>query len=102
MVSGGGMDGVSDDGGGVVSRGGGMVSGGGMDGVSDDGGGVDSVVDRGHNHGGVVDSVSHVGRGVVDGVVSHVGVGMVTSIGAGSHDGEESSSDESLHFCSIG
>ena len=78
-------------GGSVVSRGGGVVSGGGMDGVSDDGGGVDSV-----DQGGVVDSVSHVGRGVVDGVVSHVGVGMVTSIRAGSHDGEESSSDESL------
>ena len=76
---------------GVVSGGSVGNDGGGVDGVSDDGGGVDSV-----DQGGVVDSVSHVGRGVVDGVVSHVGVGMVTSIRAGSHDGEESSSDESL------
>merc|ERR1719297_615874 len=57
------------------------------------GGGVNSVVDRGHNHGGVDGVVSHG----VDGVVS-----VVTPIRAGSHDGEESSSDESLHFCSIG
>merc|ERR1719330_17480 len=62
-------------GGSVVSRGGGMVS----------GGGVHSVVDRGHNHGGGVDGVSQ-----------DVGVGVVTSIRTGGHDGEESSSDESL------
>merc|ERR1719330_2214819 len=76
-------------GGSVVSRGGGVVS----------GGGVHSVVDRGHNHGGVVDGVVSHG---VDSVSQDVGVGVVTSIRTGSHDGEESSSDESLHFCSIG
>merc|ERR1719464_1264287 len=76
-------------GGSVVGRGGGVIS----------GGGVHSMVDRGHNHGGVVDGVVSHG---VDGVSQDVGVGVVTSIRTGSHDGEESSSDESLHFCSIG
>ena len=70
-------------GGSVVGRGGGMVS----------GGSVHSVVDRGHNHGGVVNGVVSHG---VDSVSQDVGVGVGTYIRAGSHDGEESSSDESL------
>merc|ERR1719444_717900 len=44
---------------------------------------------------GVGGNLIRVGLGLVGG-------GSVTSIRAGSHDGEESSSDESLHFCSIG
>ena len=70
-------------GGSVVGRGGGMVS----------GGSVHSVVDRGHNHGGMVNGVVSHG---VDSVSQDVGVGVGTYIRAGSHDGEESSSDESL------
>ena len=70
-------------GGGVVGGGGGVVS----------GGSVHSVVDRGHNHGGVVNGVVSEG---VDSVSQDVGVGVGTYIRAGSHDGEESSSDESL------
>ena len=69
-------------GGSVVSGGGGVVG----------RGGVDGVVDGSHNHGGVHSVVD----GGVDSVSHDVGVGMVTSIRAGSHDGEESSSDESL------
>ena len=75
---------------GLVGGGRGVVSGGGVNSVVDRGhnhGGVHSVVDGGHNHGGVDGVVSHG----VDGVVS-----VVTPIRAGSHDGEESSSDESL------
>ena len=48
-------------------------------------GSMDSMVDRGPNHGGM------------DGVVI-----AVTPIRVGSHNNEGSSSDESLHFCSIG
>ena len=74
----------------LVGRGRGVVSGGGVNSVVDRGhnhGGVHSVVDGGHNHGGVDGVVSHG----VDSMVS-----VVTPIRAGSHDGEESSSDESL------
>ena len=74
----------------LVGGGRGVVSGGGVNSVVDRGhnhGGVHSVVDGGHNHGGVDGVVSHG----VDSMVS-----VVTPIRAGSHDGEESSSDESL------
>ena len=69
-------------------------------------GGVDSV----GNHRGVVHGVSHgvgnhggvhgvdgvVDGGVVDSVVHGVGNQLVSTIGAGSNHGEQSSSDESL------
>ena len=59
-----------------------MVS---MDRLSNGQGSVDSMVERGPNHRGM------------DGVVT-----VVTPVRAGSHNSEGSSSDESLHFCSIG
>ena len=91
---------------GLVGGGGGVVGRGGVDGVGNDGGGVDSV----GNHGGVVHGVSHgvgnhggvhgvdgvVDGGVVDSVVHGVGNQLVSTIGAGSNHGEQSSSDESL------
>ena len=90
---------------GLVGGGGGVVSGGGVDGVGNNGG-VDGVGD----HGGVVHGVSHgvgnhggvhgvdgvVDGGVVDSVVHGVGNQLVSTIGAGSNHGEQSSSDESL------
>ena len=90
---------------GLVGGGGGVVGGGGVDGVGNNGG-VDSV----GNHGGVVHGVSHgvgnhggvhgvdgvVDGGVVDSVVHGVGNQLVSTIGAGSNHGEQSSSDESL------
>ena len=90
---------------GLVGGGGGVVSGGGVDGVGNNGG-VHSV----GNHGGVVHGVSHgvgnhggvhgvdgvVDGGVVDSVVHGVGNQLVSTIGAGSNHGEQSSSDESL------
>ena len=81
----------------------------------DDWGGVDGVGNNGGvhsmgNHGGVVHGVSHgvgnhggvhgvdgvVDGGVVDSVVHGVGNQLVSTIGAGSNHGEQSSSDESL------
>ena len=90
---------------GLVGGGGGVVGGGGVDGVGNNGG-VDGVGD----HGGVVHGVSHgvgnhggvhgvdgvVDGGVVDSVVHGVGNQLVSTIGAGSNHGEQSSSDESL------
>merc|ERR1712012_225 len=49
-----------------------------------------------HNNWGMVNSVGHVDWSVMDSVVS-----VMSTIGSGGNDSEESSSDESLHFCSI-
>ena len=101
---------------GLVGGGGGVVGRGGLhDNGGNDGGGVDSVGNNGGvhsvgNHGGVVHGVSHgvgnhggvhgvdgvVDGGVVDSVVHGVGNQLVSTIGAGSNHGEQSSSDESL------
>ena len=82
----------------VISNGVGVGVGGDLIGVSlglvGGGGGVVSGGSVGNNRGGV-DGVSD-DRGGVDSVSQDVGVGVGTYIRAGSHDGEESSSDESL------
>merc|ERR1719429_403047 len=57
---------------------------------------VDSVVDRGVDSMGnnwSVDSMGHMDWGMVDSVVS-----VMSTIGSGGNNSEESSSDESLHF----
>ena len=81
----------------LVGGGGGVVSGGSVNSVSHDRGGMHGVGDGvGDNHRGVVDGVvSHRVDGVMDGVDGVVD-SVVSSIRASSHDGEESSSDESL------
>ena len=81
----------------LVGGGGGVVSRGSVDSVSHDRGGMHGVGDGvGDNHRGVVDGVvSHRVDGVMDGVDGVVD-SVVSSIRASSHDGEESSSDESL------
>merc|ERR1719282_1571089 len=76
----------------------GAVGWGSVDGVGNDWGGMDSVgnnwgVDSVSNNWGVVDSMVHWGMDSVDKLVS--------AIWPGSDNSEESSSDKSLHFCSI-
>merc|ERR1719282_944903 len=86
----------------------GAVGWGSVDGVGNDWGGMDSVgnnwgVDSVSNNWGVVDSMVDWG---VDGMDSvHWGMDsvdkLVSAIWPGSDNSEESSSDKSLHFCSI-
>ena len=85
--------GVVDDGSGVVD---GVGNNGGVDSVGNHRGVVHGVSHGVGNHGGVhgVDGV--VDGGVVDSVVHGVGNQLVSTIGAGSNHGEQSSSDESL------
>ena len=68
----------------------------GVDSVGNHGGGMGNNHRAVGNHGGVhgVDGV--VDGGVVDSVVHGVGNQLVSTIGAGSNHGEQSSSDESL------
>merc|ERR1719323_2683075 len=55
-----------------------------------------SMDSMGHMDWGMVNSVGHVDWSVMDSVVS-----VMSTIGSGGNNSKESSSDESLHFCSI-
>jgi len=90
-------------GGGGVS-GGGLHNHGGVDSVGNNWGGVDSVDGMSHGVDGVVgDGVDGVvdHRGVVDSVVDGSVVEHMLDSSVGGSQGENSSSNKSLHFCSI-